>query len=189
MNTPTHLLLGLMAAGKAGARKRNAAALAGAFFPDLALYALYAYERLILGRSDGEIFGRSYWSPLWQDLMAIGNSIPLALTMLALGLWRRWTLLTAFSVAALLHLLTDLPLHVQDAHRHFWPLTDWRFESGVSYWDARYHGDIVQPVELAFAITLAVFLWRRHHWWGLRAFVLVLAAGPLIADLYWSLVF
>lgn len=70
-------------------------------------------------------------------------------------------LLLVFALSGLLHLAGDLPLHAEDAHRHLWPLSDWRFISPVSYWDPAHYGRIAAPIEALFAAGLIVLLWRR----------------------------
>ena len=47
----------------------------------------------------------------------------------------RSAVLIALFSAALVHLTLDFPLHNDDARAHFWPLTNWKFTSPVSYWD------------------------------------------------------
>jgi len=43
-----------------------------------------------------------------------------------------WMALTA---SMFLHCLADFPLHTEDAHRHFWPFSDFRLDIGISYWN------------------------------------------------------
>ena len=61
----------------------------------------------------------------------------------------------------LLHFACDLPLHHDDAHRHFLPLSLWRFESPVSYWDPKRFGWITAPLEMILTVGGCVYLsWR-----------------------------
>ena len=55
-----------------------------------------------------------------------------------------------------LHSLLDLPVHNDDAHRHFFPLSNYRFISPISYWDPNHYGGIVSVVELLL-VLLATF--------------------------------
>jgi hypothetical protein len=59
----------------------------------------------------------------------------------------------------------DLPLHHEDAHRHFLPFTNWRFISPVSYWDPEYHGRIIAVIEILFTLAACgvVSLKTRSH--------------------------
>ena len=61
----------------------------------------------------------------------------------------------------LLHVAGDLPFHHDDGHRHFFPFSDWRFESPISYWDRDHYGGVFAWVEAAavFAGCL-VLVWR-----------------------------
>ena len=61
----------------------------------------------------------------------------------------------------MLHLLLDFPLHNDDARAHFWPLTMWKFESPLSYWDRDHYGGVVAPLEAILALALCVILWLR----------------------------
>ena len=60
-----------------------------------------------------------------------------------------------------LHAAADLLVHADDAHRHLWPLSDWRFASPVSYWDPRHHGAWFAPVECVAALAMLAAVRRR----------------------------
>jgi len=62
----------------------------------------------------------------------------------------------------LLHLATDFTVHHYDARRHFWPLSNWIRQSPISYWDSRFYGHVIAPIELLLDIGLSVVLWRKH---------------------------
>ncbi|MGI8738245.1 MAG: hypothetical protein ACR2KU_00935 [Gammaproteobacteria bacterium] len=81
-----------------------------------------------------------------------------------------------------LHVLFDLPLHHDDAHRHFFPFSDWRFYSPVSYWDPAHYGDIVSACEILAVAVGSVVLWRRYESLSLR---LMCAALALSYALHW----
>ena len=83
------------------------------------------------------------------------NSIPLMLMLIAAGyfLGSRSSVLVLTGASALLHLCCDFPFHHDDAHRHFLPLTNWRFASPVSYWDPRHFGRTFMILEIAFTTS------------------------------------
>ena len=79
-----------------------------------------------------------------------------------------------------LHSVGDFLLHHDDAHRHFFPFSEWRFQSPVSYWDPRYYGDVVSPIESLVVLLGALWLMSRHRARGPRillGFVVVLYAS------------
>ena len=92
-----------------------------------------------------------------------------------------------FALAALVHLAGDLPLHADDAHRHFWPLTDWRFHSPVSYWDRAHHGGVFSVIEAALGVVLCVMLWSRFHAAWVRALLVLAATVYVGVPLYFTL--
>ncbi|MEM7565947.1 MAG: hypothetical protein AAF321_01825 [Pseudomonadota bacterium] len=95
--------------------------------------------------------------------------------------------LLVMGLAALLHLALDAPVHVDDAHRHLWPLGDWRFRSPVSYWDPDHHGRLASAVEALLGLALCVVVWRRFRSWWVRAALLVCAAAYVLVPAYWIL--
>lgn len=163
MNTPTHLILGAAAFGKPGARIVTACALAGAFMPDLSLYAMAGWHLLVLDTSADVVFNQLYFSDRWQAIFAIDNSFILWGLLFLAGLFSKRQGLIAFAGAGFLHLVFDFPLHNDDARQHFWPITDWVYHSPFSYWDRAHHGDIIAPIELVFSLVLLAVLWRKFH--------------------------
>ena len=195
MMTQTHLLVACAAFSKPDNPARNTAAILGSLIPDFALYALFAWHRA-LGDSPDYIFRELYWSDSWQRLLAPGNSFivygALLLPAVALTNLPGWSakvrnLVMVFSLAALLHVATDFPLHVEDAYAHFWPITDWKFVSPVSYWDHRYHGDIFQWLETALALVCIYFLFTRFQAVWVRILLVLALATYIIVPLMWAL--
>lgn len=129
----------------------------------------YAYQKTV-GSSEKQIWTDLYFREDWQLLFDLFDSIPIALVLIIVcyifGL--RFGLLLAAS--ELLHLVCDLPLHHDDAHRHFLPLTNWRYESPLSYRDPRHFGLIFIWVELAFAIASCFFVGLRGEQSPIRIF-------------------
>ena len=191
MNTPTHLLIGAAVLARpqdgGSARWRNWAVLAGALLPDAAIFFLFAWARLFQGVSEQDLWSRIYWSEPWQSLFAIFNSAPLYTVIVLIGLAARQTWLALIGLAALLHLAFDLPFHHDDAHIHFWPFTDWRFRSPLSYWDENHHGDWVALAEVALSLGLILLLWKRFENRIVRAALLLALASYIAVPLYFSL--
>ncbi len=191
MNTPTHLLIGATILARKGegraVSQRNWTVLVGSLLPDAAIFLLFGWARWVKGASEEELWSRIYWTEPWQGLIAIFNSVPLFCALALLGLILRQPLVVLLSLAALLHLAFDLPFHHDDAHPHFWPFTDWRFHSPVSYWDERYHGGWVSMVEAGLAIGLIVILWRRFESQAVRAALMAALVSYAAVPAYFNL--
>lgn len=151
MMTPAHIAASLIAWRNEAGWKRTAAVIFGAALPDLPMVGFYVYQKAI-GTADRVIWSQSYFEFGWQLFFDAFNSIPLALLAMAVFVRTNQYLLWLVSASALLHMLCDFPVHHDDAHRHFLPLTNWKFESPVSYWDPRYHGRTFATLEFFFAI-------------------------------------
>ena len=103
-----------------------------------------------------------YYKPVWQGYIDVFNSIPLLLIALLLCWKIRHGLVWALLASMLLHTLGDLPVHHDDGHRHFFPFSDWRFVSPVSYWDSNHHGDWFSVFEVSLVMILASILYVRE---------------------------
>ncbi|NNE00625.1 MAG: hypothetical protein HKN47_25195 [Pirellulaceae bacterium] len=170
MNTPTHIVISIAALSRSPRDDRETQpttyflpAVMGAVLPDAAMYVFYGVEKFIVGSSERVIWSTQYYLPAWQNVFDWFNSVPVCLIALLAALrWgkRAWAVLFA---SMLLHIVCDFPLHHDDGHRHFWPLSDWRFESPVSYWDPHHYGIYAAAAEMVlFAICYAIAM-RRHR--------------------------
>ncbi|MEM1233355.1 MAG: cobalamin biosynthesis protein CobQ [Pseudomonadota bacterium] len=189
MNTPAHLIMGAAAFGKPDRNLVTCAALIGAMIPDASLYAMAGWQLLVRGTSGDVVFGQMYFSEAWQQVFAIDNSFVLWGLALALAIWFRLGWAIAMCGAALLHIALDFPLHNEDARMHFWPLSDWKFFSPISYWDSSSSGQIVGIVELVLVVAMTAYLlWRFQSLWWRAAFV-ALAALQVVPFFAWYLFF
>lgn len=189
MNTPAHLIIGAAAFGKPDNRSVTWAALAGAFAPDLSLYLMAAVARFYFDISWNAIFRDLYYSDAWQQVFAIDNSFVLWGIGCAIAVRYRVSWAIAFTGAALLHLALDFPLHNHDARMHFWPLTDWKFISPISYWQGSRGGDVVGAVEIGLSAVLLVYLFRQFKDRGLRITFGFLAAAEAATTQIWRFFF
>ncbi|MEO1264353.1 MAG: hypothetical protein AAFV26_01455, partial [Pseudomonadota bacterium] len=105
MNTPTHLLVAAAALAKRDAPVRNTAVVVAAVLPDLSIFVLYFWARIVEGLPSREIWRNVYWQEPWQTLSAISNSIPLWLLVCVAGLLLRRPVVAVVGGAALLHVL------------------------------------------------------------------------------------
>ena len=189
MNTPAHVIFGLAAFGKPGRPELVAGAIAGALLPDLSLYLLAGWHLFVLGTDPRIVFDELYFSEAWQTVFRVDNSFIVwgLLLAVAVGTRTRWAM--ALCGAALLHLALDFPLHAGDGRAHFWPVSTWIFDSPFSYWDPAHHGAAIGAVEVAVALGLCFWLWRRLRSVAMRGLILVLALAEAAPTLMWMIFF
>jgi len=163
MNTPAHSILSLVVLDRGRLKGHELPILAGSLLPDAPMVLFYLYEKIIRGSPENVIWGERYFEASWQTFFDLFNSIPLA-ALVVLAAWRArawgWV---AFGASVILHCLTDLPLHNDDAHRHFFPFSNWRFESPLSYWDPAHHGHYFALLEIVGVALGCVALYRRYE--------------------------
>lgn len=189
MNTVAHIVIASAILARREQPRRNWVVILAALVPDFSMFVFFAWSR-IMGWSGPETWDVKYWTEPWQTFGAISNSFVLAAAILTVALWRKWQLLAIACGAILLHLALDFPLHADDAHRHFWPVTDWRFFSPVSYWDPRANGLLGAVLETGFvtAACIALLIRFKKIWWRALiasiavAQVLLLAGAVMFAD-------
>ncbi|MFB2939172.1 hypothetical protein ACE1B6_28305 [Aerosakkonemataceae cyanobacterium BLCC-F154] len=155
MNTPSHAIINLFLLGKQSLPQANFPIFIGAILPDIPIFFFYGWAKLIARQSEKQIWSETYYKPLWQSIVAICHSIPLALAGWLICDYFKWENLEIFFISLVLHSLGDLPVHNDDAHRHFFPLSNYRFISPISYWDRQHYGAIVSLMEL-FLVLLAI---------------------------------
>ncbi len=167
MNTPAHLILNLSVLGRKKPPTHQLWVLAGAMIPDLPMVGFYAWEKLIRGVPEVVIW-EDYFDARWQVVFDLFHSFPVALLGAGLSALAKWKGLLLFWMSMALHSAGDFPFHHDDAHRHFFPLTDWQFVSPISYWDPHFHGDLFSIVEILMVMGLSLWMWRTASWVGTK---------------------
>ncbi len=182
-------------------RAATIAALIGALLPDASLFFMWGLANL-QGVPESVIWNQWYYSDQWQHIGAMTNSIPVFLIIAIFSIAirqsihqehthvRGWFALVFIgAIAALLHALTDLPLHHNDGHPHFWPLSHWVFSSPVSYWDPNHFGTQWSFFEWLIAAVLIVYLWRQFKNRFTRGCLVFAALSYVVVILYWPTAF
>ncbi|UCG11585.1 MAG: hypothetical protein JSU72_13760 [Deltaproteobacteria bacterium] len=183
MNTPAHVAVNLVILGKKERPQTTAWIVVGAILPDLPMFLFYLYEKVWRKIPEHLIWSQAYDEPGWQVFFDLFNSLPLLILALLLALYRGARRFAALFASMVLHSLGDLLLHHDDAHRHLFPFSDWRFRSSVSYWDPRYFGEIVGPLEAVAVLGGCMILARRFT--SVRARVLIGCLATSYA-VYWG---
>ena len=184
MDTGAHIICNLVVQSRSSESRVFVAVLIGATLPDLPIMLFYAWESLVMNSAEPEIWSELYFKPGWQNFFDTFNSLPLIAVLLALGVYFKKQLISVLALSMALHVLLDLPFHHDDAHRHFFPFSDWRFFSPVSYWDPKYHGDIMQIIQIVIVIIGLVVLWLRHPGRLEKATLAFLGVGYLLFQVF-----
>ena len=72
---------------------------------------------------------------------------------------------------------------------HFWPVSDWVFESPVSYWDNSAHAGIVGPLEFSLSLGCAILLFRNFRQLAIRVATVALLAMEMMSSGIWRFMF
>lgn len=187
MNTSAHAVLNLAFLGRKHKPEWNPLIIWGALIPDLAMFVFYAYLRLGTDMPEGQIWSVEYFKPSWQLVFDVFNSIPLALLGVGVMLYAKRTGIALLFASVVLHCLEDLPLHNDDAHRHFWPLSDYRFISPVSYWDPAHYGQIAGLLEVILMAAASIYVFRRVRSRWTKGLLIVANALPPLVYLWFVL--
>lgn len=152
MNTPGHYLINLAVLGKTIAPQHNVALTIGAILPDIPIFVFYLITKFVYQMPESQIWSQAYYKPLWQNTIALFHSIPLAIIGTVIFYYLDWQVGMFLCISMVCHSLLDLPVHHDDAHRHFYPFSEYRFISPFSYWDVRHYGRYVALIEMVLVI-------------------------------------
>ncbi|WP_293129782.1 hypothetical protein [Microcoleus sp. bin38.metabat.b11b12b14.051] len=148
MKTPSHAIINLAILGKPELPQFNLIIAIGGILPDLPIFLFYFWAKYIARLPEAKIWSEAYYEPFNQNVVALFHSIPLAVMGWLIAYYFGWQNLQIMFLSMVLHSLGDLPLHNDDAHRHFFPFSNYRFISPISYWDRNHYGSIVSVVEM-----------------------------------------
>jgi len=153
-------MINLAVLGRKESPKLQGAVIAGAILPDFPMFLFYFVEKVWNGSAEHVIWSQNYYLNSWQNFFDFFNSLPLMGLGLALSVIRKSKAGMLFFFSMILHVCGDFFLHHEDAHRHFFPFSDWKFNSPISYWDPRYHGTVLSLIEITVVILSAAILLR-----------------------------
>lgn len=180
MRTYSHVLLGYLLArrGVRVPRRASLASAAGAALPDIPAI-VGAAVLAVAGRWSGmpsagpdherlheQVLDQLFFTgPVGTAGLALHSAVPVAGLLLVLALargadGRRSVRLQAplwFLLGWAGHVFVDFLTHAEDSRPPLWPLSDWRWQSPVSYWNPDYFG--VQFTLVEHAAVLLALTW------------------------------
>ncbi len=186
MITPSHLIYSwalAMRTKKAAldgpAKHRTATFVVGALLPDIPVYVFFLVCGVLLGYGHEQLWDDMYFNSGWSVAFTLSHSLLLWPLLYLLAKYKRWFIAQWVAISAIFHIVVDFCVHTADAYAHFWPLTDWRFVSPISYWDRASYGQYVGCFDAALVLGLLWWLATRYRESKLRFLVyglIVLAA-------------
>ncbi|MEG3977419.1 hypothetical protein QT970_22745 [Microcoleus sp. herbarium8] len=159
MKTPSHAIINLAILGRAQHSEFNLLIVTGGILPDIPIFLFYFWAKYIARLPEATIWSKAYYEPFIQNIVALFHSIPLAVIGWVIAYYFGWQSVQILFLSIILHSLGDLPVHNDDAHRHFFPFSNYRFISPISYWDRKHYGSIFSVVEMLLVLlsTFRVF--------------------------------
>jgi hypothetical protein len=132
----------------------------GALLPDLP-YCVF-FVAAAVERGPRAVVDLALWRSLWGHpvVVALHSFVPWGIAMLlviSIRAGRRSPALAAFVAGWGSHVVIDMLTHRSDGYPIFWPLSDYRFPTPVSWWEPAYHG---RAFSLACDGAIAVLLIR-----------------------------
>lgn len=156
--------------------KRTLAFVLGALFPDTPTYLFFIVCGLILGYSGDVMWDEMYFNSGWSIPITLTHSFWLWPLLIAISSYFGLAFIRWFSISAFFHALVDFLVHTDDAYRHFWPFSDWKFHSPISYWNSAEYGNWVSAFDSLLVLGLLTYLYTKYTG---RMRVLILAIGLL----------
>lgn len=164
MITPSHIIYGWAVAKATDPRpntQRTTAFILGSLLPDVPIYTFFMIHTFILGTSQQVLWDDLYFASGWTPVFTLSHSLLLWPLVILIGSLLRQSVVRWVGIAGTIHVLLDFLVHKDDAYAHFWPISDWRFISPVSYWDPAHYGTTVGTLDSVVVLLLVYWLYRR----------------------------
>lgn len=174
MITPSHIIYNwaLARAGKlTGAAQQ--AFIVGGFLPDVPTYLFFLVHTFIVGTAQDVMWDTLYFDSAWTPFITLSHSFLLWPTLLLCAYLLQKRVLIALALGSLLHSILDFFVHHSDAYRHFWPLSNWTFQSPISYWEPAHFGTLFTAVDAAVVLLLLCWLFNTTTQVRMRRFILL----------------
>jgi len=194
MNTQSHAIINLFLLRKIfGEKKHNIPyfhrlVVLGSILPDLPM-ALFFLIYTLLGVSQETIWEELYFTEIWQAFFNMFNSIPLFLGVVLIAIIIKNKSVFVFGIATLMHFLGDMFLHQEDGYAHFFPFSNYKYHSPVSYWNPEYFGGIFSVFEIFLILVLSIPLWKglKNKW--ARTLIALVNLFNIFSWLLWYVIF
>lgn len=162
MITPSHIIYNWALGAKLKLdRTGQTGLILGGFLPDVQTYLFFFVHTFILGSAQRDMWDTLYFDSGWTPFITLSHSFLLWPFLLLIGHWLQVKLLYWVAAGSIFHVAIDFLVHNDDAYRHFWPLTDWKFMSPISYWDPAHYGTLVGAADSIIIVLLLVWLYRQ----------------------------
>ena len=162
MTTQSHVILNIAFLSKRDKPFLHCYAFIGAVLPDLPMFVFFVVETFIRKTPQRELWDSRYFTDAWQTFFDLFNAIPLILILLGIGYYLlNSEKITVFAWSMLIHCFFVFMTHHDDGHHHFFPLSDFVFESPISYWDEDHYGRVVAPIERLVILVASIYLFPR----------------------------
>lgn len=179
MNTPAHVIVNLLVLSRNKNTKTVGSIVIGSILSDIPMFLFYGWVKFVQKLPESKIWSEAYYYGNWQNFFDLFNSLPLFIVGYLIAKQRKSNWFCFFFASLMLHVAGDFLLHNDDAHRHFFPISDWRFQSPVSYWNPDHFGHIIGPIEAVIVILGIMVLVKWFKPVGIR--LLFIAIGLVYA--------
>ncbi len=161
----------------------------GAIVPDVAIFVFFVWYTLFEPTSQRVMWSEFAFLDEWQFVFSLFHSFPVwafaSVGLLLLKMPRA----ALFCLAALVSAIQDVFVHHDDAHAHFFPFSDYRFESPVSYWDPTHYGWYASTAEVILVLAASVWTYRRLETrWG-KGLLVVSVVSLVATQGFWAVLF
>ncbi len=182
MTTPFHIVSGLTVFGRKHKPENNFWILAGSLAPDFVVLIFTAWV-LFMGIPLEEAWDTYYFSDQMQPFFNLTHSFILWILVFLFAYLFKKLKVVYFSLAGILHITLDLLVHHTDAYAHFYPISNWRFRSPVSYYEPGYYGNWISLVDIILFAIFSILIFRKLNSKWSRRVLVVLSSIYLILSL------
>ena len=174
MITPSHIIYNWALARTCkitGAAQR--AFIVGGFLPDIPAYLFFFVHTCILGTAQNVMWDTLYFDSAWTPFITLSHSFLLWPTLVLCAYLLQKRVLIALALGSLFHSTLDFFVHHSDAYRHFWPLSNWTFQSPISYWEPAHFGTLFTAVDATVVLLLLYWIFYTTTQVRMRRFILL----------------
>lgn len=141
---------------------RTSAFVLGALLPDIPVYIFFVVCGLIWGLPHQILWDDMYFNSWWSLPITLAHSFIFWPIIIGTSSYIGWKFIKWMSISALFHSVIDFFVHTEDAYRHWYPLSDWKFHSPISYWNSAEYGHLVSMFDSLLVLGLLTYLYTKY---------------------------